>query len=389
MHPLKKKINNKKATMSSDETKTNEPVAEQEKAQETVGRDPVKTWTAITLFVCLIIFIGHILADKYTPYTSNGRIEAYVVPIVPQVSGVLTEVNVENNEAVSSQQVLAVIDSSKYRLAVQKAEADLEKATQSSAVDMSGVTTAQARVAEAEANLKNAKVKGERIIGLSKKGAASISRADDARSRIEASKAKLASARSELEKAKSKLGNTGKNNAQVKAAIAAVETAQLDLARSSITAPSAGIITNLTIDVGQYASTGSPLMTFISTGFVWIQADMRENCLLNIKKGNPVEIVLDAAPGHIFKGEVLSVGFGVSDNVNNTLGGLTTVQPTQGWLRQAQHIPVLVQFSDEESRGFKRVGGQANVIVYTGENGLLNTLGTIWIRLISFFSHVY
>lgn len=375
--------------MSSDESKTNEPASEIDKVQQPARKDPVKIWTAITLFVCVLIFIGHLLADKYTPYTSNGRIEAYVVPIVPQVSGVLTEVNVNNNEVVSNQQILAVIDSSKYKLAVRKAEADLEKATQASAVDMSGVTTAQARVAEAEANLKNAKVKGERIIGLSKKGAASVSRADDARSRIEASKAKLASAKSELEKAKSKLGNTGKNNAQVKVAIAALETAQLDLARSSITAPSGGIITNLTIDVGQYASTGSPLMTFISTGFVWIQADMRENSLLNVKQGDSVEIVLDAAPGHVFKGKVLSVGFGVSDNVGNTLGGLTTVQPKQGWLRQAQHIPVLIEFSDEESRGFKRVGGQANVIVYTGENAILNTLGKIWIRLISFFSHLY
>ncbi len=373
--------------MSSDQAKEQNP--DTVEAQQKPKRDPVKTWTGVVLLTCIVIFIGHILADKLTPYTSNGRIEAYVVPIVPLVSGPLAEVNVENNEIVSNQQVLAVIDSAKYRLAVQKAEADLEKATQSSAVDMSGVTTAQARVAEAEANLKNAQVKGERIIGLSKKGAASVSRADDARSRIEASRAKLASTKSELEKVKNKLGNTGKNNAQVKAAIVALETAQLDLTRSSITAPSEGIITNLTIDVGQYASTGSPLMTFISTKFVWIQADMRENCLLNVEKGNPVEIVLDAAPGHVFKGEVISIGYGVSDNVGNTLGGLTTVQPTQGWLRQAQHIPVLIQFSDELSHGFKRVGGQANVIVYTGENGLLNGLGKIWIRLISFLSHVY
>ena len=375
--------------MQKDESTTEKLQEENNEQKKNVSKDPVKTWTGIILLLCLLIFTGHILADKYTPYTSNGRIEAYVVPIVPQVSGVLTEVNVENNQLVTGQQVLAVVDSSKYQLAVQKAEADLEQATQSSAVDLSGVTTAQAGVAEAEANLKNAQIKGERIIGLSKKGAASISRADDARSRIEASKAKLASAKSELVKAKNKLGNTGKNNAQVKVAIAALESAQLDLKRSFITAPSDGIITNLTIDVGQYASTGSPLMTFISTKSIWIQADMRENSLINIAKSNPVEIVLDAAPGHVFTGEVISVGYGVSDNVSNTLGGLTTVEPTQGWLRQAQHIPVLIKFTDDASKGFKRVGGQANIIVYTGSGTVFNSLGKIWIRLISFFSHVY
>ena len=268
--------------------------------------------------------------------------------------------------------------------------ADLQQATQTSEADISSVTTAQAKVAEARANLQNAEVKGRRIIKLSKQGAASMSRADDARSSIAANKAKLASAHSELEKAKANLGSTGQDNARVISALVTLETAQLDLYRSSIRAPSDGIITNLTIDVGQYAGTGSPIMTFIASKSVWIQADMRENCLLNIKKNNPVELVQDADPGRIFKGEVMSVGYGVADSAANTLGGLTTVQPTQGWLRQAQHMPVLIRFSDIESaKGVLRAGGQANVIIYTGNHAILNSIGRFWIRIISLFSHIY
>ena len=352
--------------------------------------DPVKLWTAITIVLCIVIFIGHLLADKYTPYTSNGRVEAFVVPIVPLVSGPLTRVNVTNNQFVSADQVLAVIDSDKYELAVQQAQADLEKASQTSEADVSSVTTAQARVAEAEANLDNAKIKGERIIRLSKKGAVSMSRADDARSSIAAKKARLASERSELEKAKANLGSTGQDNARVRSALVTLETAQLDLRRSSIRAPSDGIITNLTVDVGQYAGTGSPVMTFIATEQIWIQADMRENCLFNIKKSDPVELVLDAAPGHLFKGEVMSVGYGVADSESNTLGSLTAVQPTQGWLRQAQHMPVLIRFSNiEKARGNIRAGGQVNVIIYTGDHNFLNTIGRFWIRMISQLSHIY
>jgi len=378
------KTTDKKETPSPDvpEKKTNTP-------EEKKKRDPVKLLTGITVGLCIAIFFGHILADKYTPYTSNGRIEAFVVPIVPQVSGALTMVNVTSNQFVTAGQVLAVIDSAKYELAVRRAQADLQQAVQTSKADMSSVTTAQARVAEAEANLSNARVKGERIIKLSKQGAASMSRADDARSSIEAKEAKLASARSELEKAKSNLGSTGQDNARVRSALVALETAQLDLHRSSIRAPSDGVITNLTIDVGQYANTGSPVMTFIATKHVWIQAAMRENCLLNIKSNDPVEVVLDAAPGRIFKGEVMSVGYGVSDNAGNTLGSLTTVQPTQGWLRQAQHLPVLIRFNDESAKGFRRAGGQVNVIIYTGDGLILNTLGRFWIRMISLLSHIY
>lgn len=352
-------------------------------------RDPVTLWSIGIVALCLFLFLGHILADKYTPYTSNGRIEAFVVPIVPLVSGPLTSVHVENNQPVTTGTELAVIDKAKYELALRGAEANLQQATQMSEADVAAVTTAQAKVAEAEANLANAEVKGRRIIKLSKQGAASMSRADDARSRITASKAKLDSARSELEKAKSKLGGVGKDNAQVRAALAAQETAQLDLYRSTIRAPSDGIITNLTVDVGQYAATGSPVMTLISTKMVWIQANMRENCLANIKKNDPVELVLDAAPGRIFKGAVMSVGYGVSDDAGNTLGGLTTVQTTQGWLRQAQHLPVLISFADDAADGYRRVGGQANIIIYTGNRPLLNTLGRLWIRLISLLSHIY
>ena len=149
-------------------------------------------------------------------------------------------------------------------------------------------------------------------------------------------------------------------------------------------------ITNLTVDVGQYANVGAPVMTFISTRSVWIQADMRENCLLNIKKNNPVELVLDAAPGRIFRGEVMSVGYGVADSAGNTLGGLTTVQPTQGWLRQPQYMPVLIRFTDVESaKRVLRAGGQVNVIIYTGNHAILNSIGRLWIRMISLLSHLY
>jgi multidrug resistance efflux pump len=311
------------------------------------------------------------------------------VPIVPQVSGTLTEVNVRNNELVREEQIIAAIDSSKYELAVEQAQTNLQLATQTSEVDVSAVSTAQAKVAEAEANLSNAQVKGQRIIRLAEKGAASQSRADDARSKIAANRARLESARSELQKAKNKLGGTGRDNANVQQALVALDSAQLDLYWSIIRAPSDGIITNLLVDIGHFAAAGTPIMTFISIRDVWVQADLRENALVNVKAGNQVEMVLDAAPGKVFRGEVMSVGYGVADSSRDNLGGLATVRPTQGWLRQAQHIPVLIRFTDDESRGSMRVGGQVNAQIYTENRPLMKAIGKVWIRIISFLSHLY
>lgn len=362
---------------------------EKAKIIEEKKRDPVKIWTGAVLAFCVFVFCCHLLADKFTPYTADGRIEAFIVPIAPQVSGTLISVYANNNEPVKADEELAVIDPTRYELAVKRSQADLQQASQASAADVNSVATAQAKVSEAEANLKNAQVKGQRLIKLSKVGAASISRADDARAKIEASQARLLSARSELERTKNNLGMAGEDNARIKSALTALETAEFDLSNTVIRAPSAGVITSLAVDVGHYASAGSPIMTFISTKDIWVQANMRENSLGHIKRGNPVELVLDAAPGRIFKGEVLSVGYGVSDSSNDVLGGLASVQTTQGWLRQAQHFPVLIRFSDDSVAGFRRAGGQVNVIIYTGDRPVLNSLGAFWIRLISFLSHLY
>lgn len=366
------------------------PESKESPGEPAKKRDPIKFWTRITVVVLVVLFFGHILSDKYVPYTSNARVEAYVVPLSAEVSGRLSRVYVTNNDIVEEGDPLVDIDSEKYRLAVEQAEADLRKASQASDADLAAVSSAQARVTEAEANLRNAEVKGERIIKLAEQGAASKSRADDARSRIEASQAKLDSAKSELQKAKSNLGNTGEENAGFQVALANLKKAQLDLERATVRAPSAGIITNLTIDVGHFANAGTPIMTFISIKEVWIQADMRENSLAHIDSGDKVEIILDAAPGRVFAGKVRSVGWGVSDDTQNQMGGLTTVKTTQGWLRESQYFPVLVDFDDEgASKGFKRAGGQANVIVYTGDSGLLNFCGKIWMRLVSQLSHIY
>jgi multidrug resistance efflux pump len=378
-----------KTEAPKEEAAKQEP-AKQEEAKEPKKRDPIKFWTRITLLVLAALFIGHVLSDKYVPYTANARVQAYIVPLSAYVSGHLSKVYVTNNDIVKEGDPLVEIDSQKYELAVKQAEADLQKASQASDADLASVTTAQAKVTEAEANLVNARVKGERIIKLADQGAASRSRADDARSRITASEAQLASAKSELQKAKSNLGGTGEENAGFRAALSNLKQAQLDLARATVRAPSAGIITNFSVDVGHFANAGAPIMTFISIREVWIQADMRENSLGNIEAGDPVGIVLDAAPGKVFKGKIRSVGWGVSDNTQNQMGGLTTVDTTQGWLRESQHFPVLVDFADDgASKGYKRAGGQANVIVYTGDNGFLNSCGKLWVRLLSQLSHVY
>ena len=109
---------------------------------------------------------------------------------------------------------------------------------------------------------------------------------------------------------------------------------------------------------------------------------------IHIEVGDPVELVLDVAPGRVFKGVVRTIGFGVSEGFSGRTGGLETVSESTGWLRDPQRFPVIISFANDEAAEFLRAGGQANVIVYTGRRPILNAIGKLRIRLVSWLSFV-
>jgi multidrug resistance efflux pump len=150
-------------------------------------------------------------------------------------------------------------------------------------------------------------------------------------------------------------------------------------------------VTDLRTDVGHFAQAGAPAMTLITIHDLWIDADMTENNLGNIEPGDEAAIVLDVLPGEVLKGRVRSIGSGVSSGQPPPPGTLPTVQNSRDWLRQAQRFPVAIEFdaADAERLRKARIGGQAEVMVFTGNNFLMNMLGAVYIRLKSWLSYLY
>ena len=131
-------------------------------------------------------------------------------------------------------------------------------------------------------------------------------------------------------------------------------------------------------------------MTFIGASEVWIEAYMRENSIGRVKAGDKVDIVLDIKPGTIYKGTVQSTGYGVDWGDVDNAGVLPKISAPRDWLRDPQRFPVVISIDSPEARGkyMLREGGQADVVVYTSGNVILNTVGRIWMRLVSWFSYV-
>jgi len=374
----------------SVETQTDENIEDKSSVKQT--RDPVRKWTFIILTAVVLLLVWYLVSDRLTPFTSQARVHALVVPIAPEVSGTVISVDVGNNQRVSAGQDLFHIDPERYRLAVETAQADMQTARQSMGVSSANVTAAEAALVSAEANLVRSDKDATRLQRIKDEdpGAISQRRIESAEASLASARGRVDASRANVEKARQDLGQTGEQNSRILQAQSALSQARLNFERTVVRAPQDGLVTDVRVNKGNYANASAPQMTFIAVDNVWIQADFTENNLGNIKAGDRVEIVFDVLPGEVYSGTVRELGFGVSVN-SAPLGSLPTINNNQGWLRAAQRYPVLVDFNlgAQQTAVRLRVGSQATVVVFTGDNALINTLARLQIWLSSILTYAY
>ena len=351
-------------------------------------RDPVRRITLIFLVVAAVIYGYTLIADRFTPYSSQGRVQAYLVRIMPQVSGNVVAIGIGTNQLVDAGELLFQIDPSEYQIAVEQAAARLEAAGQSVGASTAGIVSAQANLARAVADLANVREQTARIFQLVEKGIYAPARGDQATASLKTSEAAVQQAEAQLEEARVALGPQGADNPEIREAAAMLQTAELNLARTNIVAPSDGAVTALQLTLGQYVSPQVAAMTYIDTREVWIDVQFRENSLEHVEPGDEVAVVFDILPGQVFTARVASVGFGVSSGKTDPQTGLPVVDQSVGWFRDPQRLPIRVEFAAEERPRILRFGSQASVMVFAGDNGLLNGLGRLWMRLESYMTYL-
>jgi multidrug resistance efflux pump len=355
--------------------------------------DPVKKgaqWVAVLIALSLLWYF---MADRYTPYSQQARVQAFVVPVAAEVAGRVTRVHVHNNQDVQAGDLLFELDPEQYQIVVERTRADLESMRRQIGASTAGIDAAKASLRAAEANELKTRQDRDRLERLYKEdpGTISLRLLEVSRANREQANSQVAAARAEVVRAQEQQGGSEADNAKLRSTATALAKAELDLANTRVRARSAGVITDLHIDAGQFAAAGSPLMTLIAIHDVWINADLTENNLGRLQPGNPVAIVLDALPGQILAGRIRSIGYGVSVGSSTPPGSLPTVSNSRDWLRPAQRFPVIVEFIPGELSDLNgiRVGGQAEVMAFPDQGNPLNLLGRVFIRLMSWLSYAY
>jgi membrane fusion protein (multidrug efflux system) len=306
--------------------------------------------------------------------TDNAYVNADSAQVTPLVSAAVTDVAVVNTQVVRKGQVLLRLDDSDARLALAKAEAEYLRArrgfNQTSATSGSlsaqvgardaDIGQAQAQLASAEASFSKADIDLYRRSTLAKKGFASgdsltIARAayDTARANVAAARAAVAQADAARTAARESLaanqaliaGSTADDSPDVAAAKAKLDQARLDLARTVIRAPVDGVVTNRQVQVGQRVAAGSPVMTIVPVGSVYVDANFKEGQLKKVQPGQPVELVSDLyGKKVVYHGRVA----GFSGGTGSAFSLIPAQNATGNWIKVVQRLPVRVQLDPRE-----------------------------------------
>lgn len=372
------------------------PAATHEPATAPVAsppRSPLRWIVRLTVLALLLVFIYHLVADRFTPYTTQANVDSFVVEIAPQVSGPVVAVVITDNQSVSAGQVLFQVDPLPFEIAVQAARANQAVAQQGVDASAAEVRVAAAQLQRQRAELASSEQLGRIVLGLAAKRALSETTAIRARSDIARSRADIQRALAEAERARIRMGNGADAPPQLLQAMASVEQATLDLRNTTITAPAAGAVTHLRLAPGQFVSRGQPVMGFIADGPRWVTAAMRENQLGRISAGDRAYVTFDNRPGDVFAARVDSVGRGVAQGGESPSGQLPSVAAPTGWLREPQRFPVRLVLEpgtgpDGVALAPGRSGAQASVVVLTGERSLLHPVAYAWIWLAAQLSYL-
>jgi multidrug resistance efflux pump len=408
---------------------------------------PVTTYTVCTAILGGIVLLMGILIllSMYHPVTHDGRFYAAITPIVPQVRGRVTDVDVVPNEPIKSGDVLFRIDPEPYQLEVDRLEAALSSINSKVAQLSEQHAAAQAATRQAQANLEVAEsdydrqarievdqateliaqiksrldmaaVNLDRQRQLRPSGATSQQALEEAETRVKSLDAQLAQAEAARNASEEKLASGGDRlqsarealkraeaderaaklaldaehdgmNPDVKQTLAELELKRWELEQTTVRAPSDGYATYVALRPGQMA-TPLPMtapMVFVPKENPEFIASFPQNVIASFEPGLEAELAFKAYPGHIYKAKVKRVLAIIPEGQFLASGQLQSVTPSSA----AGRIPVAFEYGDDVRDLDLPVGAQATVAVYTHHAHAMSIVRKIILRIKSWENYVF
>jgi membrane fusion protein, multidrug efflux system len=306
-------------------------------------------------------------------WTADAYVTVHYATIAPRISGQVATVPLDDNETVKAGQVLATLDPSDYETAVASAEAavardrsQLEEISATVSRQPAIIAEEQAAVASARAKLTFAQDDARRYGNLAVTGAGTMQEHQQADSTLQQAQASLDGADASLEAARRQLdvleAQRSAAEAAVKAAEAQLEQARLNLSYTKIRAPIDGMVGERSVQVGNYVSPGTTLMTVVPLDEVYIEANYREVALLHVRSGQPVTIHVDG-----YDIDLKGIVQGVPPASGAAFAPIAPNNATGNFTKIVQRLPVkIVVTPGQPLAKLLRVGLSVETTIHTG-----------------------
>ncbi len=281
--------------------------------------------TILLVIIAIVIIFRAWVFYTESPWTRDAKFAADVVAISPDVTGLITDVPVHDNQLVKKGDTLFVVDRPRYQKALDQAQADVEYY--------------QALVSE-----KRREAARRNQLGTS------------------------AMSREAIDQANNDLQTT---EHQLAKSIATRDLAKIDLDRTAITAPSDGWVTNLNVYEGEFITRGSVAVALVQQHSFYVLAYLEETKLHGVQPGYRAEVT-PLGSNVVLRGTVDSVAAGVTNSSSSVDSkGMATVDSNLEWVRLAQRVPVRIRLDRQPGNRFP--AGTTATVVITGQSDRADT----------------
>ncbi|WP_419420535.1 HlyD family secretion protein [Legionella sp. D16C41] len=314
----------------------------------------------ITLVIIALAFLGYRYFAYYDTRSNDSFVSANVINIASLVSGPVSALYVQENQAVKKGDKLIEIDPRPYLYALNKASAALNLAKVRYENRKLAIQIALERLKQSQAFLSLSQDHYRRFSQLTRQGALAEIQLINIIARVKEQEAAVLAATHNV-----KIAQQNFDDNEIKEAQAIYNKALYLYEHTTVVAPTDGLITNFNLRVGQYIRTGQWLFAFIDTSQWWVETRYRETAIRLIRPGDKADIWLDMYPGKTFHGHVKSIGWGINRvQASGAPSSLVYMEPTEYWIRIAQRFPVRIYLDDVSPEYPLRIGASATTVTY-------------------------
>jgi membrane fusion protein (multidrug efflux system) len=327
--------------------------------------------------VPLLVFAGALMfwlqGGRYAS-TENAFVKADIAQIASEVAGRIIEVRVRDHAVVAEGDVLVRLDPEPYRLALAKADAEIDSARATVEALKVSLRETRADAKETENRLAYLEVQAKRQRELSGRGVSSAARVEQADSEEQQARDRLNMLQQRIARVEAALGGDPDKPtdryAAVREKVALRDRAVLDLAHTDIKAPRAGVVVNFKLQPGEQVKAQTPLFALVADRRPWVEANFKETDLTYVTVGQKATVVLDMHPDITWDAQV--------ESISPATGAEFAILPPQNasgnWVKVVQRLPVKLRLMERAGEPPLRAGMTAYVSIDTGRTRQLSGL---------------